>query len=397
MADDAAGGGTNRGSRFAWRLVAIAVVLACYAALKLLWQASPELPPELGNPADRTFDGESSALERTVVVPTLDTPIPKGKNVIWCSSFQVAWNHLRDDVIGEPIRVANAEAVAERLNKATQSEADLAPGSYYAAAGYVRDGIVGRIQREMARRFPGGHRPDFSDVRQDTVIVAYAYLLGHVRFTIPFFDNPGHLSFWSMVAPVVDVHSFGLGEEHAYAYRGLRRQVSVLYTPDERESLEGQVIKPKEFVVDPCKDSSPNQIVLALLEPRTTLAETLACVEARVREGHGEHCLGPNDVLLIPNMAWRVEHRFRELEGSDKVILNRKAEGTYIQKAWQVVLFRLDRSGAELESEAKVLMTPAPSLYIFDRPFLVYMKKRGAQHPFFVMWVANAELLSKWK
>ena len=28
-------------------------------------------------------------------------------------------------------------------------------------------------------------------------------------------------------------------------------------------------------------------------------------------------------------------------------------------------------------------------------PFLIAMKRRGATHPFFVMWVDNAELLSK--
>jgi hypothetical protein len=35
-----------------------------------------------------SFDGRSDALQKTVVVPTLDTPIPKGKSVIWCASFQ---------------------------------------------------------------------------------------------------------------------------------------------------------------------------------------------------------------------------------------------------------------------------------------------------------------------
>lgn len=32
----------------------------------------------------------------------------------------------------------------------------------------------------------------------------------------------------------------------------------------------------------------------------------------------------------------------------------------------------------------------------FDRPFLIYVKKRGAPHPHFVMWVENAELLRDW-
>ena len=38
---------------------------------------------------------------------------------------------------------------------------------------------------------------------------------------------------------------------------------------------------------------------------------------------------------------------------------------------------------------------PIPAYYFFNKPFLVYMKKRGAKHPFFVMWVDNAELLEK--
>ncbi len=33
--------------------------------------------------------------------------------------------------------------------------------------------------------------------------------------------------------------------------------------------------------------------------------------------------------------------------------------------------------------------------FIFDRPFLIVVKKRGAERPFFVMWVDNAELLCK--
>jgi hypothetical protein len=30
-----------------------------------------------------------------------------------------------------------------------------------------------------------------------------------------------------------------------------------------------------------------------------------------------------------------------------------------------------------------------------DRPFLIYMQKQDAEHPFFVMWADNAELLTR--
>jgi hypothetical protein len=59
----------------------------------------------------------------------------------------------------------------------------------------------------------------------------------------------------------------------------------------------------------------------------------------------------------------------------------------------QTIQFRLDRGGAELASESKVEVKPGASLFHFDRPFLLIMKKRGGKRPFFVMWVDNAELL----
>ena len=50
---------------------------------------SPYSPPPLA------FSGDSAAAKATVVVPTLDTPSPKGKNVIWCASFQLCWDNLK--------------------------------------------------------------------------------------------------------------------------------------------------------------------------------------------------------------------------------------------------------------------------------------------------------------
>ncbi len=381
-----------------WRLVAIAVALAGYIAVKLLLRPTPEPAPEPDIPAERTFDGDSAKLERTVVVPTLDTPMPKGRNVIWCASFQIAWNHLRDDVIKEPIRLASAQDVADRLNKAPQSEADLPPRSYYAAAGYVSDGIVGRIQKEMAARFPHGHRPDFSDVTGQTEIVAYAYLVAHVKFTTPFSDWREPFPFRDSISQTTNVRSFGTSAVDPDPSGDRHRQVSVLYESEEQEPAEGGATRPREFVVDPCKDSSPSQIVLANVPPKGTLAATLADVEGKVGREHRQGGLHHNDLLLVPNMSWRLDQHFRELERPDAVVLNSAAEGIPVSKASEMILFRLDRSGAQLESEGIAAPTPAvPTYYSLDRPFLLYMKKREAEHPFFVMWVDNAELLTKWK
>jgi hypothetical protein len=94
-------------------------------------------------------------------------------------------------------------------------------------------------------------------------------------------------------------------------------------------------------------------------------------------------------------MAWKVSHRFKEIEGKDKKFLNAALRDLYLDTAIQTIQFRLDRSGADLASESKVFVKPSASLFHVNRPFLVYMMKRGDKHPFFVAWVENAELLER--
>lgn len=340
---------------------------------------------------EKTYDGNSTGLQHTVILPTLDTPMPKGKNVIWCSSFQLAWNELKDNVIGEPVKIIDAEEIANRLNLAKQSRADISDESYYAASGFVKDGIVEKIRTDMAKRFPSEPQPDFKDVSPEDAIIAYSYLAANVKFKIPFFENTKKFTFQDSQGNENQVTSFGIRPEDDYAYRKLRKQVEVIYSsydPDSHNLME--------FAVDLCKNTKPNQIILARIEPKETLGQTLAHLDDKIADFTKEkffHQFGINDVLLVPNIFWRITHHFGELEG--RYLGNTGYEDYWIKLALQTIQFRLDRSGAELKSEAKLYAAPEPSHFVFDQPFLIYMKKRGAKHPFFVMWVDNAELLSK--
>jgi len=339
-----------------------------------------------------TFDGTSDQLQHTVIVPTLDTPIPDGKSAIWCASFQLAWNRMKDDVAKGPIQLANAQAIAGRLNRGEQTEGDLEPGSVYAAAGLMRDGIADRIRAEMARRFPNVPAPQF-DVPPEGA-VAYSYLEAATKFDIPYFDNDQLCEFTDAGGKKTAVASFGIRKEDDYAYEKLRGQVEILFR--SREERRGNEIS--EFVVDPCKTSTPYQIVLARMNRKATLAETLDVIEKQIKAHppfEHESAIGINDTLLVPNMAWQVSHRFKELEGQDKRVLNSGLQGLYLDTALQTIRFRLDRSGAELRSESKIYVLPIATYFNFNRPFLIVMKKRNGKHPFFVMWVDNAELLQR--
>lgn len=337
------------------------------------------------------FDGTSDQLTQTVIVPTLDTPIPDGKSAVWCASFQLAWNRLKDDVAKGPVRLAGGQAVADRLNRGDQTEADIDPADVYAAAGLSSDGIADRIRTEMARRFPAVPPPDLGT---GNAAVAYSYLPAACQFDLPFFENGKTFEFIDSTRRKTPVGSFGIRPTDAFGYWRLREQVQILH------SLRDQPPDPlgiPEFILDPCRTSRPYQVVIARVDRKPTLDETLTDVRQKIAAGSKAEPywtnLGPNDVVLVPNISFRITHRFREVEG--KPFENPALGGLPIDTAIQTVQFRLDRSGAELTAESKIPATPIPRVFLANRPFLVYLAKRDGGNPFFAMWVETAELLER--
>jgi hypothetical protein len=324
-------------------------------------------------------------LKQTVVLPTLDTPLPPSKSAIWCSSFQIAWNHFKTDVVRGPVRLVGAQEVADRLNTAKQSDKDLVPGSFFADAGFIRDGIQERIRQGMGKQFPGVALPDFPDDPRQAV--AFAYLQAEVTYQFRYINNKEALVFKDSAGKETKVRSFGIPsyKEHS-GLDTYRAQVQILFQ-------EGD-----EFALDLSRKTTPNQIVVARVQRRDTLEavlKDLADKQARAAKKDQQPTFSGADTLLIPNMHWLVHWRFQELEKKD--LVDREEE--YIKYAWQEVQFTLDRKGARLKSKSWVegdWVDGDPS-YPFhcDRPFLLYIKKRDAEHPFFVMWVDNAELLQQ--
>ncbi len=340
-----------------------------------------------------TFAGDSSQLEQTAVVPTLDTPSPPGRNVIWCSSFQLAWNEIRDHVIGAPLQVMDAQPLADRLNNGLHRASDLEPRSVYAAGGWTHKGIIDRIEKDVTARFPKRQLPDFSAHHGTGGILAYSYLTAHVPFEHPFRPIDEGVTFTDSQGAETHVAGFGLWQAFLSRYESIREQVEVLYVlPEEPEHFWGT----KEYALDLCRHTRPYQVVIAAVEPKASLAETYDHVQRgiehfRNQPNYDHHrWFHDSDELEVPDVFCRIDHRFTELIG--KLVAN---VGMPIVEALQTIEFRLDRSGALLESEALVDISALPREFLFNRPFLIYMKKRDADRPFFVLWVDNAELLTR--
>src|SRR5262249_44848982 len=160
------------------------------------------------------------------------------------------------------------------------------------------------------------------------------------------------------------VHAFGiLKEDGVDSYR---TQVQVLF----KDGVE--------FALDLSSDSKPYQIVVARMERKATLKATLEHLDQKIVAFKGKDLLGDGSVLLVPTMNWRIDQRFRNLE--NKPFLHLRG---FLSKADQFIHFKMDRKGAEVVSGANLIWAPNGHVggpetdYIFDRPYLLLLKKRG--------------------
>jgi len=319
------------------------------------------------------------------------------QNVIWCATFQLAWDELKAATNTDVLPVSNAEEVSARLDASTLAWADLPAGSAYAAAGRPEAPLLQEIAETLRQRFPDFDIPDW--VLQPSPLdayVAFAALETQTVFDPPYLQHDAPLAFTAGDGVEHSLRAFGVYGEAAEAHRPMLDQVEVLFQHRPEGSMQMEA-----FALDLAKDQDV-EVIVAVVKPGETLAATLEELDRQVAqfallEGYERaRRLELTDSFLVPEMNWRLHHNFEELEGLDRIVLAGDGAGFWIEEASQVIGFTLDRSGAALRSSATIVFAAIPRHFIVDRPFLVVLRLRGAEHPFFVMWVANAELLNKY-
>ncbi len=107
-----------------------------------------------------------------------------------------------------------------------------------------------------------------------------------------------------------------------------------------------------------------------------------------------------DDKVEIPIIEFNLEKTYNEFIGSE--FYTKEAEYV-VTKAYQRNAFVLNENGAEVESEAKFEVVAThirfdkskPKMMIFNKPFVVFLKRKDAKHPYFGVYIANEELLKK--
>jgi len=90
--------------------------------------------------------------EKTSMHAVLDVPMEES-NMLYCVTFQLAWNELMDNVLKGEIILESEKELSGKLNQKKQTKGSLSPDDYIAMVGMGRDDIVKKINDEMDRKF----------------------------------------------------------------------------------------------------------------------------------------------------------------------------------------------------------------------------------------------------
>jgi len=317
---------------------------------------------------------DADDLQQTTVTSYLQKKITKGKNLIFCSTMQLAWNVLWDGLIKEPIKLSGTPEIQTMLNQRLTNKEDISDDAYIAMVGFEADGIVQKIDEALLKKF-NNKKGCSIKLNDPSDFLAYAYLFKSLEFKNKFEDLNASPIFFNKTTKV---ETFGIKQ---YSYE-IAKQVKILhYNNDD------------DFILKLESKSQNDEIILAKIEPKETLLSTVDYVFEQIKNKK-TIIVEKGDILKIPKFDFDIFKKYSELINRD--FLNKNFVGYFIAKAFQGIKFKLDEKGVVLVSYAGMTgITSVGKHLIFDKPFLFCLKEKNGKYPYFAMWVDNAELMLK--
>lgn len=332
---------------------------------------------------------DSTKLSQTIVTGHMEALISEGKNVLYCSSFQLAWNELKQYFGTREIKLTEEPPLVRFLNKSLSTSEDICEKNCLAVAGPLTREFLDDLNYALRRKF--GDEAPFVTVEGmgQEWFIAYGFIFKDLEFT-KHFESLREPVYFESSKGTTGVKAFGIKqfvEENSHHMK-MAEQVTIFEYKDD-----------SHFIVRLQPDSKQDEIVLAKVSPGKTLLQTIETVMATVTGD--KDSLDQGDTMQIPTFNFDITHSYAETLG--KHVIREENHYGPIEAALQGIRFKLNEKGARLRSFGMVIGSNGgetehdnlPRKFIFDRPFLIYLKEKGAKYPYFALWVDNPELLVK--
>lgn len=324
-----------------------------------------------------------SSTEEITTVLTLDDEITD--NTIWCGTFQLIWNDLKNDLAKQDIVFNPQLKVVENLNKETFTTKELSEASYYKKIGTPSLKLKEEIEKAIKDKFneTSDILDDFDWENRDPLdYFLYVMLKKEFQFEKAFEELEN-----GKFRDYDNVKYFGIKSDETGE---LKQQVDVLYYKSKDDFAVKLRTKQEDEVIL-CKNPEGKtfgEIYNNILDKTEVKVYNMPTNQDNYEaiKVYGE--LKEGELLKVPNIKLKEKNEITEIE--DKKFLFSNGEVYSIEKALQTIEFELDRTGGKIKSEAG-MMVKNESVAIMDEirefsiddTFAIFLIEKGKDKPYF--------------
>jgi len=333
-------------------------------------------------------EATSESLKSTKITPVMDTKINTGENLIFCSTFQMAWNELCNKYALGTLEIEKAPDYVEKLNVLYKQPPLLSEEFYLAMSGKAKDDILNKINEAVKKKL--GHLnkdelpPKFSFPLKPRDIVVFSYLYKNIEFEKPFdVTKPLPMLYKHKV---FRADTFGFDENSKEDY--FAKQFRLLYYKKRTKNNS----EPNEIVISLISKSVADEIIISTLPAGKTIKESYDNIVKAINSNLNS--IPRVAELQIPKLDFNILYEYDDL--TNKKIYNKLFKNYYIKKAIQKIAFNLNEKGSKVISDIIIVREAClylPIIINIECPFVIYLKDITKDAPYFMAYVATPELL----
>ncbi len=301
-------------------------------------------------------------------------------NDFYTPAFQLIWNDFSDKVVKHNVEfVGGNPALVDNLNQRKLTETMISKKDLYKAMGSQTFATKRRIERNLMWKF---HEKsallDSIDWQKkaDERIVLFAMFKKSVYFVNAF----------KKLTP----ESFNNSSEK-YEYFG------VISEQNNYEKYITPVFynNNNDYAVA-LKTKSGDEIILQTSNSTEPVLKIWDKLYSNHLSKQSNLAFDENSKLIVPNIDFKKKMNYKELVG--KRIKN---SNYIIDAALENIEFSLDNEGAKIKNEAimgvsKMAFNPLPQkVYNFNKPFILFIRSKDANVPYFALKIKDTQYLEK--
>lgn len=328
---------------------------------------------EINNSQNNENTDVFKTTEGIATVLTLEDEIKN--DTVWCGTFQLIWNDLKNDLAKQDIVFTPQLDIVENLNKETFTVNDISEKYYYKKIGTPSLALKQEIEKEIKNKFN-----ETSDILDDFAwegkspkdYFLYVMLKKEFEFEKAFDELEN-----GIFGEYKDVKYFGI-DISTKNKSELRKQVYVLYY-NSKDDFAIKLITKQEDEIILCKNPEGK-----------TFNEIYSNITRQEEQYTGNRYLQDGEFLKVPNISLKEKNEFKELE--EKTFYFSNGDEYKIEKTIQTIEFELDEKGGKIKSEAGMMANATSAVmpekeekreFFVDDTFAIFLIEEGKNVPYF--------------